>query len=69
MIPVGSAEVDTVSAELNPPKAVQVTVTLPLPEGGSVTDPGLTAKVKLETETVTIAVRVTPPPLAVMVSG
>lgn len=68
VIPAGNAEFEKVIAELKPATAVVVTVKLPLAPGISVTVVGLTAKVNPETFTVTVAVRATPPPLAVMVS-
>jgi hypothetical protein len=68
VIPVGKAEFETVIAELNPANAVVVTVKLPFAPGARVTVDGLTARVNPATFTVTGAVRVTPPPIAVMVS-
>ena len=68
VIPTGKAEFENAIIELNPDNAVVVTVKLPLAPGASVTVDGLTAKVNPETFTVRGAVRVTPPPIAVMVS-
>ena len=68
VIPVGSAEFENVIAETNPAIAVVVTVTLLLAPAANVTVDGLTAKVNPEIFTVTVAVRDTPPPLAVIVS-
>ena len=67
-IPAGKAEFENVIAELNPPTPAVVTVRLPLAPGANVTVDGLTARVNPETFTVTVAVRETPPPLAVIVS-
>ena len=66
--PLGNDELDSVIWELNPATPAVVTVRLLFPPGGSATDAGLSAKVNPETFTTTFAVRVTPPPLALMVS-
>ena len=68
VIPAGNAEFENVIAELNPATAVVVIVKLPFAPGASETVAGLTAKVNPETFTVTVAVRTTPPPLALIVS-
>ena len=68
VIPAGKAEFENVIVELNPPTAAVVTVKLPFAPGARVTVDGLTAKVNPATFTVTGAVRVTPPPTAVMVN-
>jgi len=68
VIPAGKAELENVIEELNPPTAVIVTVKLLLAPGANVSEDGLTVTVNPETFTTTLAVRETPPPLAVMVS-
>lgn len=68
VIPAGNVEAENVIAELNPASAAVVTVRLPFPAGGSVTELALTARVNPETFTVTVAVRATPLPLALTVS-
>src|SRR5262249_19480162 len=68
VIPAGKVELENVIAELNPATAVVVTVKLPFAPGANVTVDGLNAKVNPETFTVTVAVRDTPPPLAVIVN-
>jgi len=68
VIPAANAEFENVIAELNPAMAVVVIVKLPFPPGASATVAGLIAKLNPETFTATVAVRDTPPPLALIVS-
>ena len=66
--PAGNVEVESVIRELNPATPAVVIVKLPFPPGDKATEAGLSANVNPETFTTTFDVRVTPPPLAVIVS-